>query len=178
MRSLRDATDGSPRTTATSLRRSRVALATTLKPDSQMKPVFMPSAPGKLTRRLLWVRMVFLPTCTWANEKRSACSGNSTIMARAQNCRVQGVETWRSRRKDHGHLPPTPQLPGPPKLKLLPAPSAKAPHDRPQPTKPNPPPDKGKRPWTADQLRLALQGEDPVRAKFSKPIPYPKRCWP
>ena len=50
---LRDATDGSPRTTATSLRRSRVALATTLKPDSQMKPVFMPSAPGKLTRRLL-----------------------------------------------------------------------------------------------------------------------------
>jgi hypothetical protein len=92
-----------------------------------------------------------------------------------QNCRVQGVETWRSRRKDHGHLPPTPQLPGPPKLKLLPAPSAKAPHDRPQPTKPNPPPDKGKRPWTADQLRLALQGEDPVRAKFSKPIPYPKK---
>jgi hypothetical protein len=32
-RSLRDATDGSPRTTATTLRPSRVALATTLKPD-------------------------------------------------------------------------------------------------------------------------------------------------
>src|SRR6516164_7524181 len=47
-----------------------------------MKPVFMPSAPGKLTRRLLWVRTVFLPTCTWTEEKRSACSGNSTIMAR------------------------------------------------------------------------------------------------
>jgi hypothetical protein len=28
------------------LRPSRVALATTLNPDSQMKPVFMPSAPG------------------------------------------------------------------------------------------------------------------------------------
>ena len=55
-RSLRDAADGSPRTTATSLRPPRVALATTLKPDSQMKPVFIPSAPGKLTSRLLWVR--------------------------------------------------------------------------------------------------------------------------
>jgi len=31
-----------------------------------------------------------------------------------QNCRIQGVETWRSRRKDHGHLPATPQLPAPP----------------------------------------------------------------
>ena len=42
-----------------------------------------------------------------------------------ENCRVQGVETWRSRRKDHGHLPPTPRLPAPPappELKLLPAP--------------------------------------------------------
>ena len=93
-----------------------------------------------------------------------------------QNCRIQGVETWRSRRKDHGHLPPPkpkpqPQLPAPPELKLLPAPVQ-------VPTKPEPPPDKGKRPWTGDQLRVALQGEDPVRAKFSKPIPYPKRCWP
>ena len=93
---LRDATDGSPRTTATSLRPSRVALATTLKPDSQMKPVFMPSAPGKLTRRLLWVRMVFLPTCTWIEEKRSACSGNSTIMARASLARSRAVVTCRS----------------------------------------------------------------------------------
>jgi len=42
----REATDGSPRITATSLRPSRVALATTLKPESQMNPVFMPSAPG------------------------------------------------------------------------------------------------------------------------------------
>ena len=32
-RSLRDATDGSPRMTATSLRPPRVALATTLNPD-------------------------------------------------------------------------------------------------------------------------------------------------
>ena len=93
-----------------------------------------------------------------------------------QNCRIQGVETWRSRRKDHGHLPPPkpkpqPQLPAPPELKLLPAPVQ-------VPTKPEPPPDKGKRPWTADQLRVALQGEDPVRAKFSKPIPYPRRFVP
>jgi hypothetical protein len=29
-----------------SRRPPRVALATTLKPDEQMKPVFMPSAPG------------------------------------------------------------------------------------------------------------------------------------
>src|SRR6476620_411792 len=42
-----------------------------------------------------------------------------------ENCRVQGVETWRSRRKDHGHLPPTPRVPAPPappEPKLLPAP--------------------------------------------------------
>jgi hypothetical protein len=45
-------------------------------------------------------------------------------------------------------------------------------------TKPEPPSDKGKRPWTADELRLALQGEDLVRAKFSKPIPYPRRFVP
>ena len=36
----------SPSTTAISLRPSRVALATTLKPLSQMNPVFMPSAPA------------------------------------------------------------------------------------------------------------------------------------
>src|SRR6185437_9355836 len=55
-----------------------------------------PSAPGKLTRRLLWVRMIFLPTCTWIDEKRSACSGNSTIMARASLARSRAVVTWRS----------------------------------------------------------------------------------
>ena len=93
-----------------------------------------------------------------------------------QNCRIQGVETWRSRRKDHGHLPPTPRLPAPPELKLLPAPvQVPGSETRQLATKPEPPPDKGKRPWTADELRLALQGEDLVRAKFSKPIPYPRR---
>ena len=71
------------------------------------------------------------------------------------------------------------QLPAPPELKLLPAPAApQQPQTEPQPTKPEPPPDKGKRPWLADELRLALQGEDPERAKFSKPIPYPRRFVP
>ena len=35
-----------PSTTVTRWRPLRVALATTLKPAEQMKPVFMPSAPG------------------------------------------------------------------------------------------------------------------------------------
>jgi hypothetical protein len=35
-----------PNTTTISLRPLRVAVATTLKPDAQMKPVFMPSASG------------------------------------------------------------------------------------------------------------------------------------
>ena len=35
-----------PNTTTISLRPPRVAVATTLKPDAQMKPVFMPSASG------------------------------------------------------------------------------------------------------------------------------------
>ena len=39
-------TTARPAPTATSLRPSRVALATTLYPESQMNPVFMPSAPG------------------------------------------------------------------------------------------------------------------------------------
>ncbi len=38
--------DGAPSTTAIRRRPSRVALATRLKPDAQMKPVFMPSAPS------------------------------------------------------------------------------------------------------------------------------------
>src|SRR5262245_27522362 len=95
-RALRDAADAPPRTTATILRPSRVALATTLNPDSQMKPVFMPSAPGKLTSRLLWVRIVFLPTFTWIEEKTSACSGNSTMMARASLAKSRAVDTCRS----------------------------------------------------------------------------------
>jgi hypothetical protein len=35
-----------PNTTTISLRPPRVAVATTLNPDAQMKPVFMPSASG------------------------------------------------------------------------------------------------------------------------------------
>ena len=45
-RTLRSPPVGSPSTTAIILRPSRVALATTLKPLSQMKPVFRPSAPA------------------------------------------------------------------------------------------------------------------------------------
>ena len=40
------ADDGAPSTTAISRLPSRVAVATRLKPEAQMKPVFMPSAPG------------------------------------------------------------------------------------------------------------------------------------
>ena len=42
----RAAEDGAPSTTAINRLPSRVAEATRLKPDAQMKPVFMPSAPG------------------------------------------------------------------------------------------------------------------------------------
>ena len=38
--------DGAPSTTAINCLLSRVAVATRLKPEAQMKPVFMPSAPG------------------------------------------------------------------------------------------------------------------------------------
>src|SRR6476619_4569518 len=61
-RSVRVATEGSPSTTATRRRPSRVAEATMLKPESQMKPVFMPSAPWNETSNRLWVRISFLPT--------------------------------------------------------------------------------------------------------------------
>ena len=44
--SERTAPDDEPNTTTISLRPLRVAVATTLKPEAQMKPVFMPSAPG------------------------------------------------------------------------------------------------------------------------------------
>jgi len=42
----RAAPDGAPSTTAISRLLLRVAVATRLKPEAQMKPVFMPSAPG------------------------------------------------------------------------------------------------------------------------------------
>jgi hypothetical protein len=42
----RAAEEGAPSTTAMSRRPLRVAEATRLKPEAQMKPVFMPSAPG------------------------------------------------------------------------------------------------------------------------------------
>ena len=46
-RELRPLDRGSaPRTTTISVRPSRVALTTMLKPESQMKPVFMPLVPG------------------------------------------------------------------------------------------------------------------------------------
>jgi len=44
--SARPAEEGAPITTAISRLPSRVADATRLNPDAQMKPVFMPSAPG------------------------------------------------------------------------------------------------------------------------------------
>src|SRR2546423_6425683 len=44
--SARDAEDDAPRTTAIIRLLSRVAVATRLKPEAQMNPVFMPSAPG------------------------------------------------------------------------------------------------------------------------------------
>jgi hypothetical protein len=44
--SVRWEAEGEPRTTVMSRRPLRVALATTLKPEAQMKPVFIPSAPA------------------------------------------------------------------------------------------------------------------------------------
>jgi hypothetical protein len=43
---VRSLAEGAPSTTVTRRRPLRLALATTLKPEEQMKPVFMPSAPG------------------------------------------------------------------------------------------------------------------------------------
>ena len=43
---VRSLAEGEPSTTVTRRRPSRSALATTLNPAAQMKPVFMPSAPG------------------------------------------------------------------------------------------------------------------------------------
>ena len=45
-RNVRSVAFGEPMTTARSRRPPRVALATTLKPEEQMKPVFIPSAPS------------------------------------------------------------------------------------------------------------------------------------
>ena len=42
----RTAGEGEPSTTAISRLPPRVAVATTLKPDAQMKPVFIPSVPS------------------------------------------------------------------------------------------------------------------------------------
>src|SRR5204863_8913297 len=50
----RAAEDGAPSTTAMSRRPLRVAEATRLKPEAQMKPVFMPSAPGQRPIRVLY----------------------------------------------------------------------------------------------------------------------------
>ena len=44
--SVRALTEGAPNTTTTMRRPSRNALATTLNPAAQVKPVFMPSTPG------------------------------------------------------------------------------------------------------------------------------------
>ena len=52
----RTAGDGEPSTTAISRLPLRVAVATTLKPDAQMKPVFMPSAPAIAADQVLWLR--------------------------------------------------------------------------------------------------------------------------
>jgi hypothetical protein len=43
---VRSLAEGAPNTTVMRWRPLRVALATTLNPEEQMKPVFMPSAPG------------------------------------------------------------------------------------------------------------------------------------
>ena len=43
---VRSLAEGAPSTTVISRLPPRVALATTLKPAAQVKPVFMPSAPG------------------------------------------------------------------------------------------------------------------------------------
>ena len=43
---VRSAADDEPITTVIRRRPLRVALATTLKPEAQMKPVFIPSAPA------------------------------------------------------------------------------------------------------------------------------------
>ena len=58
---------------------------------------------------------------------------------------------------------PQPQLPGPPELKLLPAPAKEQPQTE--------PPLQAKRPLTEEQMRKWLDARD---RPFGKPIPYPK----
>ena len=67
---------------------------------------------------------------------------------------------------------PRPQLPGPPEMKLLPAP-VRSPESYQPGTKSaeTPPPDPGKRPLTEDQLRKMLENRD---RPFGRPIRYPK----
>ena len=58
---------------------------------------------------------------------------------------------------------PQPKLPGPPELKLLPAPAKEQPQTE--------PPLQAKRPLTEEQMRKWLDARD---RPFGKPIPYPK----
>ena len=57
----RAAEDGAPSTIAIRRRSPRVAEAMRLKPDAQMKPVFMPSAPGYSSSSLLKFVMMRRP---------------------------------------------------------------------------------------------------------------------
>ena len=61
--------DASPSTIAASVRPLRVAVPIRLKPDGQMKPVFMPSTPGYLPISVLKVLIVVLPTTIPSIEK-------------------------------------------------------------------------------------------------------------
>jgi hypothetical protein len=66
---------------------------------------------------------------------------------------------------------PQPQLPGPPELKLLPAPESASPSGAAKKDVPSQPPDPGKRgPLTETQMRRMLEDRD---RPFGRPIKYP-----
>ena len=92
-RTLRSPLEWSPRTTAMTRRLSRVAVATTLNPESQVKPVFMPSAPSNERSRPLCVTMRCLPRRISGFDHRNSYSGKSVSTARASLARSRAVVT-------------------------------------------------------------------------------------
>ena len=75
-------------------RLSRVAVATTLNPESQVKPVFMPSAPSNERSRPLCVTMRCFPRRISGFTHRYSYSGKSVSTARASLARSRAVVTW------------------------------------------------------------------------------------
>ena len=76
------------------------------------------------------------------------------------DCRVRGIETWRSRREDNGNAPAKPLA--------LPKPALRLTFQEP-PEEPKPPPPRPKAPDMSDELEKAERAKE----KFWRPYPLP-----